>query len=1215
MKKILSLALFALIAFQANAQFEKTLLWEISGNGLKKKSYVYGTFHVNEKISYHLTDAFYKHLLEADIVSNESNPDSWGELLDLYMNIRPQKKPKFYSNFYLKPVTKQDLMPLFMNYNLFNQMSSGVEGRQADYSENTVLDMFIYQTAKKYNKKAIGLEDAKKSFITMRKLESMAQTLDEEEENTEEDEEKKALLTKILKGKSIYNTLKDIYREKDIVMLDSLSKLSEKPEKHKVMIVDRNYDMVKSIDSLAHQGSLFSAVGAAHLGGKEGVLQLLINKGYTLTPIIGTLTKKGETDKKTIEEFFPNPKTKTQTTADKMIQTVDFDLDFSFDKIKGTLDLTNGGVLSMVRVPIHNYMQKKNEYFNHKSIDSLLYEFIPGEILEKKEIKGDSYIGYDVKNKSKAGNYQHYRFYVTPLEIVSFCFSGSGTYAKQYEQSIFEKLKIKDFKNSWERIYPLKGGFSILMPEFAVQYGNNEKSISDVTFEAYDPIEKSYYFLIENTSLDMEFMDDRTFQHQQIQNEFYMNQEMKETAQFDETTKEYTSTSENEHRKVKLKSIIQGNKFYLLGAVDASEPSSSKFFDSFTFKEFSNAESTVYNDTVGKYKIEIPKKINEQTILGIKNDNLGLMYRGKMGANEFESKEFESHTGNTVAVDITNYDRYFQVATMDSLKNEYSKSLKTLLDKKNYIQVDSDPLTSVWNNYFKEYEKTEVLGITFTHNNVLDCDVADALVSVKNSDQALKLRTFFMNNRRITLKTLVDRNYKNDDVFIEKSFSTFVPEKTDAKSILDDKIALFIEEASSESDSIRKIAFENLHTLSLKESDFERVTNFLDTFEFRDSDSDGKSTLYEKLGNIKLPKVASYLENKYKAQGTKTTEQLAILNALAAQKTETSYRLVLKLMDFDLPVSEDTYELNELFWNFNRNIETSKVLFPDIFQFYGIEEYNELIVRFCNAVLDKKLGSPKKIAAFQKLILTHSKLEYKRILNREEKKASVEENEDEIDYAAYEDEDENPNGDLINYLSLLSYMPKNSSVTDLMEKIKKLDSPEIQLEILKLEIKHNTATKESIKKRLENPKTKFNTILLLQDHHDFGLLNDITDDEIALAAMTYFDKLKENAKIQFLEKRKIKKGKHEAVFYFYQTQNTKDGKTVGNKSFNSMAFLIENGKIIPKAYYSPILEEIDEENTVEILIPAIMKETLNEDHPDCSFRKNRNRENQYNYEY
>lgn len=1195
---------------QAAAQFEKTLLWEISGNGLKKKSYVYGTFHVNDKISFHLSDAFYQHLLEADIVSNESNPDSWGELFDLLLSSSPRQNPKFYSNFNLKALKKQELMPLFINYNFFDQMSSGVEGREADYSENTVLDMFIYQTAKKYNKKVIGLEDAKKSLIAMRKTQAIPDFANEEEKNNDEDEEKKVLLVKILKGKSLYTTLKDYYREKDIVMLDSLSKLSEKPEKHKIMIINRNYDMVKSIDSLVHQGSLFSAVGAAHLGGKEGILQLLINKGYKISPVLSSLTKKGETQKKTIEEYFPNPKSKTTLTEDQMIQGINFDLSFNFNKIQSTLDITNGGVLSMVRIPLHDFLQKKNENFNARTIDSLLYEVIPGEILEKKEIRDESFVGFDIKNKSKAGNFQHYRFYVTPLEIIGVTYLGSGGYVKQYEQAIYDKFKIKGYKKTWEKVHPQKGGFSVMMPEYCAQYGNNEKALSDVTFEAYDPQEKSYFFLIENTSFDMDFLDDKNFQHQQIQNEFYMSQEMEETAKFDESTKEFVSASVNGNRKMKLKSVIRANKYYLMGSVDASEENTRKFFDSFAFEKFMPSENTVYNDTIGKYKIEIPKKINEQTILGISNDIINSVYEKSQEQN-FQPKEFVSFTGQTVKVEIENYPRYFQVTSIDSLKNSFSKGLKTLFDKPRFNKNTSDPFLSTWSNYFKQFEITELLNNNFSHNDDLGCEVSDAMVSVVNSDQSLKIRTYFMGNRKITLKTIVDRNYKNDDAFIEKIFSSFVPEKG-KESMFDDKMKLFLQEAASDNDSIRKIAFNNVQSLDLKETDFDQISSFIDTFKFKDSDENGKSILYRKLGGLKNPKVVGYLENKYKAQGTKTTEQLSILNALASQDTEASYKLILKLMDFDLPVTEDGFDITELFYLFQQNLDHSKVLFPDIFQFYGIEEYNEPIIRFCNAVLDKKLGAPKKIAVFQKLILTHSKLEYKRTLNRQEKKTSSDDNEYADEYDVDYGDDGEANTKLINYLSLLSHLPKNSSVNELIEKIKKLDNPEIQLEILKLEIAQNKATKESIKKGLENPKTKFKTILLLQNKDTFGILNTITDDEIAESAMIGFDKLKENTKIQFLEKKEIKKDSHLAVFYFYQTQNTKDGKTIGSKSFNSMAFLIENGKIVPQAYFSPILEEINEQNTIAILIPAIMKETINVDHTGTSYRNQENL-NQYNY--
>jgi uncharacterized protein YbaP (TraB family) len=46
-------------------------------------------------------------------------------------------------------------------------MLSGVEGEQADFQESTVLDMFIFQTGKKYKKKIVGLENAKESILSI----------------------------------------------------------------------------------------------------------------------------------------------------------------------------------------------------------------------------------------------------------------------------------------------------------------------------------------------------------------------------------------------------------------------------------------------------------------------------------------------------------------------------------------------------------------------------------------------------------------------------------------------------------------------------------------------------------------------------------------------------------------------------------------------------------------------------------------------------------------------------------------------------------------------------------------------------------------------------------------------------------------------------------------------------------------------------------------
>src|SRR5258708_2194839 len=70
---------FIIVSSNLHAQLnsrQKGLLWEISGNGLKKPSYVYGTMHISRKLAFHLGDSFYYALLKSDIIALEQNLDS-----------------------------------------------------------------------------------------------------------------------------------------------------------------------------------------------------------------------------------------------------------------------------------------------------------------------------------------------------------------------------------------------------------------------------------------------------------------------------------------------------------------------------------------------------------------------------------------------------------------------------------------------------------------------------------------------------------------------------------------------------------------------------------------------------------------------------------------------------------------------------------------------------------------------------------------------------------------------------------------------------------------------------------------------------------------------------------------------------------------------------------------------------------------------------------
>jgi uncharacterized protein YbaP (TraB family) len=56
----------------------------------------------------------------------------------------------------------------------------------------------------------------------------------------------------------------------------------------KKMIWDRNIVMANGIDSIVKHQTVFTAVGAAHLPGDQGVIANLRKMGYKVSPVLST---------------------------------------------------------------------------------------------------------------------------------------------------------------------------------------------------------------------------------------------------------------------------------------------------------------------------------------------------------------------------------------------------------------------------------------------------------------------------------------------------------------------------------------------------------------------------------------------------------------------------------------------------------------------------------------------------------------------------------------------------------------------------------------------------------------------------------------------------------------------------------------------------------------------------------------------------------------
>jgi uncharacterized protein YbaP (TraB family) len=1234
-KKIILIALLFVCFSQAQEKKYQSLLWEISGNGLQKNSYVYGSMHVSEKVSYHLSDAFFKHLMEADFIANESDPTTWSDLYTIFSGVYGNNSgySAFYTNFYITKPKKEDLYPLFRgtNYNLIGLLSRTNEMNK-DYQEDTYLDMFIYRVGRKYGKKTLGLEDVKSSTINIMKAEANVKPKDVEENRQK--------LKKLLKNKNYNEAMMDYYREKDLDMLDSLTILSSSETYLKAMLYDRNTDMVKSMDSIMKTGSLFSAIGAAHLPGKNGVIEALKAKGYTVKPVFGDYTDEGRKIKKQIEEYFIKPEFETKTSTDGMITLPLYKLVLENAENFESPDLANGGYINVKRSLLKDFISKDNAKFNHKSLDSLFYENIPGDILDKKFYKENNYMVYDIKSKTKTNNAQRYRYYITPLEIIAVIMGGEGDYVRQYESFVFNNIIIKTSKNSTEKFIPKKGGFEVEVPTYFITQGNKDfdKQYSDIKLLAYDESEKANYFILEQTLGDNDNLEDTEFELKRIQYEFYNQHDLDSiNTSFNKEKTSFVSQSKIGEKDIYLKSVINGSKYYLLGTVGASESKTHAFFNSFSIKNLkAEVETKIYVDSTAMFSIEVPKKQNEY--LDFRFDRDYDTYQKKENIFKIKSKAFSfmSPTGKDVELSFYQYHKYDSEKNLDSVWNEFREHIKSDFASNNNDEIvdvaieteatvngDIIPADLVKENSdkkkklnynisrwdeelgFNKKDKNEIVLINekLTSNDDKTVQEMNVLAVKPNSNQAIKYKAIFKDGRSYLMKTLVEKEYKNDDAFVEKTFNSFKPFDTViSPSVFENKFKYFVADAYSENDTIRYSALKSIYFLDISKEDLPQVKEFLNGFEFKQDENEALIALYEKIGRIKDPAIIPYLENIYEKEGVTASIQFAILNALTNQKSKDAYKTIAKLLEYDLPLSDNEYEVTSLFNSFENDIEHSKMLFPDMFQFYSVNEYHTPIIDFTNKLIESNLGNPKKLKSYKKMLLTNAKLEYKRVLSWKQKQNTQEDN----GYGYYDDGSYAPTEELTSYLNILYPFKREKAVAELYTKVNKLDVDNVTIALAKIQLdKNNQVDKKTIEKLLAKPKTKFVGLQMLHHTKETDELNKYSEDTIALAAITYFDDLKKDKDdVAFFEKRIIRQNRKEIRYFFYKIVDIdEDSYNKNAEKITGIAFVMEDGKINPQAFKKLRSKTFIEKKEIEPYIRAVIDESINTNHPRATYQK------------
>lgn len=274
---------FCLGLVQLQAQAPKSsLLWEISGNGLQHPSYIFGTFHMMCKGDFVISEQLENKIKSTKQFYGElkmDDPQLQSRLMAKMMMLGKTLQSMFADADYKRVSTSFQTitgMPLisFDNFKPFFPISL-LTLKSITCSDIVQPETEFVSLAKKNQLPVFGLEtvDEQMDAIDKEPLDSQVNDLQKTVLNFD------SVKNEMLRMTAVYN-LRDVDSLYSFMKSTGFDLGTEKD-----LLIDRNRKWAPKISAIIKKDPSFFAVGAGHLGGKEGVISLLRKQGYTLKPL------------------------------------------------------------------------------------------------------------------------------------------------------------------------------------------------------------------------------------------------------------------------------------------------------------------------------------------------------------------------------------------------------------------------------------------------------------------------------------------------------------------------------------------------------------------------------------------------------------------------------------------------------------------------------------------------------------------------------------------------------------------------------------------------------------------------------------------------------------------------------------------------------------------------------------------------------------------
>lgn len=267
-----------IISIDAQVPTEKTLLWQVSGNGIREPSYLFGTIHL---------------VCPDDLIVPEMVAEKFSTAKELFLELDlddPNMMVQMMKGMQMKDTTIDQLLgDKYEEVSGLFQKHTGMPLSMMKSTKPFMLMSLIYPSllgcapaswetefqkmANRKNMEIKGLEKLEDQMAVFEKIPYKVQS----------DMVANALL-EADSAKLQFSQMMSLYKEKDITKLN-IDLDDNLTDYEGVLLNERNHNWIPIIGEQAKKMPTFFAFGAAHLGGEKGIINLLRKSGFSVKPI------------------------------------------------------------------------------------------------------------------------------------------------------------------------------------------------------------------------------------------------------------------------------------------------------------------------------------------------------------------------------------------------------------------------------------------------------------------------------------------------------------------------------------------------------------------------------------------------------------------------------------------------------------------------------------------------------------------------------------------------------------------------------------------------------------------------------------------------------------------------------------------------------------------------------------------------------------------